>query len=406
MLPLDGVLVVAVEQAVSAPHCTRQLADLGARVIKVEGPTGDFARHYDEAVHGVAAHFAWANRGKESVVLDLKSDDGRDALERLLDRADVLVQNLAPGAAQRLGLDAETASARHPRLVAVDISGYGNGGPRASSRAYDLLVQAESGSCAITGTPEAPAKPGIPFADVGTGMVAANAVLAALLRRSTTGHGTAITIGMFDVMTDWMGWALNQSRYTGVDPPRAGLSSPMVSPYGGYETADGHVIVLGTTNDKEWQRLASKVMGRDDLAADLAYATNADRVRRRADLDAAISAWAATQTFADASAAAEAAGIGWARYNTPVEVLDHPQLGERDRWVSTASEGGPFLSLRPAADSPDWTWTPGDVPALGQHTDAVMAELGLAVQSPPRPWNDRSKGHLQPRRSAPGGGPQ
>jgi crotonobetainyl-CoA:carnitine CoA-transferase CaiB-like acyl-CoA transferase len=403
VLPLDGLLVVAVEQAVSAPHCTRQLADLGARVIKVEGPNGDFARHYDEAVHGVAAHFAWANRGKESVVLDLKSEVGRDALERLLERADVLVQNLAPGAAERLGLDAAAVVQRHPRLVAVDISGYGSGGPRAASRAYDLLVQAESGSCAITGTPEVPAKPGIPFADVGTGMVAANAVLAALLRRATTGCGAAITVGMFDVMTDWMGWALNQSRYTGVDPPRVGLSSPMVSPYGGYRTADGHVIVLGTTNDGEWQRLASQVMGRDDLAADPAYATNADRVRRRAELDRAIAEWAGAQAFSDASAAAEAAGIGWARYNAPAEVLEHPQLVERRRWVDTASENGSFLSLRPAADSPDWDWTAGGVPALGQHTDAVLAELGLDVQSAPRP---RDRGESQPRRPAPGGGSQ
>jgi len=382
VLPLDGLLVVAVEQAVSAPHCTRQLADLGARVVKVEGPTGDFARQYDEAVHGVAAHFAWANRGKESVVLDLKSVRGRAALEQLLARADVLVQNLAPGAAERLGIDAEAASARHPRLVAVDISGYGTGGPRASSRAYDLLVQAESGSCAITGTPETPAKPGIPFADVGTGMVAANAVLAALLRRATTGAGAAIRIGMFDVMTDWMGWALNQSRYTGVDPPRVGLSSPMVSPYGGYRTRDGHVIVLGTTNDGEWRRLASQVIDRADLAADAAYATNADRVRRRAELDEAIAAWAGDRTFAEASAAAEAAGIGWARYNTPAEVLDHPQLVERDRWVATSSENGEFLSLRPAADCGQWAWSPGSVPALGQHTESLLAELGLAEDTP------------------------
>jgi crotonobetainyl-CoA:carnitine CoA-transferase CaiB-like acyl-CoA transferase len=377
VLPLDGLLVVAVEQAVSAPHCTRQLADLGARVIKVEGPTGDFARHYDEAVHGVAAHFAWANRGKESVALDLKSELGREALERLLARADVLVQNLAPGAAARLGIDAGSATGRHPRLVAVDISGYGNGGPRAGSRAYDLLVQAESGSCAITGSPEAPAKPGIPFADVGTGMVAANAVLAALLRRASTGRGAALTVSMFDVMTDWMGWALNQSRYTGVDPPRAGLSSPMVSPYGGYRTGDGHVVVLGTTNDSEWQRLASQVLGRDDLAGDAGYATNADRVRRRAELDEAIAAWAAERTFAEASAAAEAAGIGWARYNTPTDVLEHPQLVERDRWVTTGSENGSFLSLRPAADSPQWTWTSRGVPALGEHTEVVLAELDL-----------------------------
>lgn len=378
MLPLHGILVVAVEQAVSAPHCTRQLADLGARVVKVEGGTGDFARHYDDVVHGTSAHFAWANRGKESVALDLKSPLGREALERLLARADVLVQNLAPGAAERLGIDAGAATKRHPRLVAVDISGYGRGGPRAAGRAYDLLVQAEAGSCAVTGTADAPAKPGIPVADIGTGMVAANAVLAALLARATTGTGAAISIGMFDVVTDWMGWALHQARFTGVDLARMGLSSPMVAPYGAYRTADDEVIVLGTTNDGEWRRLATHLLGRPDLAEDPRYAGNADRVRRRDELDVLIGDWVGARTLAEASAAADAATIGWARYNTPTEVLDHPQLVERDRWVPTASAGGVFPSLRPAADSPGWDWTPGAVPLLGEHTEKVLAELGLA----------------------------
>ena len=375
MLPLDDVLVVAVEQAVSAPHCTRQLADLGARVIKVETGGGDFARHYDDVVHGTSAHFAWANRGKESVALDLKSATGRAAVEELLARADVLVQNLAPGAAARLGLDAAAATARHPRLVAVDISGYGSGGPRSAGRAYDLLVQSEAGSCAITGTGDTPAKPGVPLVDIGTGMVAANAILAALLARTRTGTGAAISVAMFDVATDWMGWVLNLARFTGADPPRLGLSSFMVAPYGGYRTRDGQVIVLGTTNDGEWRRLATHVLGRPDLADDARYATNSDRLRRREELDTVIAAWVAEHTFGEASRAAEQATIGWARLNTPLDVLDHPQLAQRDRWVDTGSPGGAFPSLRPPAECADWDWSPGRVPATGEHTADILAEL-------------------------------
>jgi crotonobetainyl-CoA:carnitine CoA-transferase CaiB-like acyl-CoA transferase len=393
VLPLEGVLVVGLEQAVSAPHCTRQLADLGARVIKVESPAGDFARGYDDAVHGMSAHFAFANRGKESVVLDLKSPEGLAALEQLVARADVLVQNLAPGAAKRLGFDARSATSRHPRLVAVDITGYGSGGPRESSRAYDLLVQAESGSCAVTGTPEQRAKPGIPLADIGTGMVAANAVLAALLGRATTGKGTAISLGMFDVVTDWMSWAFHQARATGVDPVPLGVSSPMVSPYGAFPTADGHVIVLGTTNDAEWRRLAKDVLGRADLADDPRYATNTDRCRLRAELDAVIGAWTAEQSLAEASRAAEAAGIGWARLNSPSDLLEHPQLVERGRWVPTPVAAGSFLSLRPPADSPDWDWTPGRLPELGEDTAAVLAELDPAKESPVSP----ARSHIRER---------
>jgi crotonobetainyl-CoA:carnitine CoA-transferase CaiB-like acyl-CoA transferase len=375
MLPLEGVLAVGLEQAVAAPHCTRQLADLGARVIKIETRTGDFCRDYDDAVGDVSAYFAWANRGKESVVLDLKSAEDRDVAERILSRADVFVQNLAPGAAQRLGLDAKALVARYPALVAVDISGYGAGGDRQASRAYDLLVQAEGGSCAVTGTEGHPAKPGIPIADVGTGMVAANAVLAALLAKARTGAGAAISIGMFDVVTDWMSWAFHQARAAGEGPVPRGMSSPMVAPYGAYPTADGHTVVIGTTNDGEWQRLATAVLDRADLAADQRYAHNSDRVARRDELDSVIAAWAGRQPFADASSAAEAAGIGWARYNTPIEVLDHAELAARDRWVTTGAPGAKFQSLRPAADSPTWDWTPGDVPALGAHTDAIREEF-------------------------------
>ncbi len=370
--------MVTVEQAVSAPHATRQLADLGARVLKVESGDGDFARHYDSAVHGVSAHFAWANRGKESVVLDLKSEAGQAALHGLLARADVLVQNLAPGAAARLGFDAPQAVTRHPHLVAVDISGYGDGGPRSGGRAYDLLVQAESGSCAITGTEDTPSKPGMPMADAATGMVAAQAVLAALLQRGRTGKGTAVHVAMFDVMTDWLGWAMHMARSTGRDMPRLGLSSPMVAPYAGYRTADGQVIVLGTTNDAEWRRLAVHVLGRPDLADDPRYATTPQRVRLREELDAVIGAHVASQPFDAVSAAAEAAKIGWARYSTPLEVIDHPQLSERGRWARTSAPGGDFDTLRPPADSPDWDWVPRPVPAVGEHTEAVLAEFGLS----------------------------
>ncbi len=375
MLPLDDLLVVGLEVAVAAPHCTRQLADLGARVIKIETASGDFARYYDDAVKGTSAHFAWSNRGKESVVLDLKTEDGRAAIEKLLAKADVFVQNLAPGAAGRMGLDAASIVARHPRVVAVDITGYGEGGPRAGGRAYDLLIQAVSGSCAVTGFDGRPAKPGIPLADVGTGMIAANAVLGALMGRHRTGKGTAISVAMFDVLTDWMQWALHQARDTGKDPVPLGVGSPMVSPYGAYPTSDDQVIVIGTTNDREWQSLAREVIQRPDLADDPKYAGTPGRVEFRPELDAAIGQWVFAHTFAEASAAAEDAKLGWARLNYPTDILEHPQLSERGRWVTTVSVDGEFQSLRPAADSVDWDWTPGAVPAIGADTERILAEF-------------------------------
>ena len=377
MLPLEGLLVVGLEVAVSAPSCTRQLADLGARVVKIESPAGDFTRYYDESVPGASAHFAWVNRGKESVVLDLKTDRGREAVERLLARADVFVQNLAPGAAAKLDLDARSVVTRHPGVVAVDISGYGEGGPRSNGRAYDLLIQAEAGSCAVTGWPDAPAKPGIPMADIGTGLTASNAVLGALLGRASTGRGTAITLGMFDVVTDWMQWALHQARATGNNPEPRGVSSPMVSPYGAYNTADGQVIVIGTTNDSEWQRLAD-VIERPELAADPRYATTPGRVELRAELDTAIEGWISLHSFADVSAAAQAAQLGWARLNSPLDILEHPQLSERHRWVETPIGDASFPALRPAADLLDYPWTSTALPTLGEHTESVLAELGLA----------------------------
>jgi itaconate CoA-transferase len=381
MMPLAGITVIAVEQAVAAPICTRHLGDLGARVIKVENRSGgDFARDYDDTVRGMAAHFVWANRNKESVALDLKHPRGREVLARLVATADVVVQNLAPGAAARLGLDAGELRARYPRLITVDISGYGRGGPQATARAYDLLVQSEAGSCAITGSPGEPVKPGIPIADIGAGMYALTSVLTALLVRERTGRGAAISVALFDAVAEWMGFALNQARYGGFDLRPNGLSSPMVAPYGAYRTGDGQVLVLGTTNDGEWRRLAAKVLDRPDLADDARYAHNALRVEHRAELDEIIAAWAAGRTLAEGRAAAEAAGLGNARLNSPTEVLAHPQLAERGRWCEFGSPVGPLVGLLPPPETDDWEWRMDPVPALGEHTEPILRELGFGAE--------------------------
>ncbi|MDI2126584.1 CaiB/BaiF CoA transferase family protein [Yinghuangia seranimata] len=376
--PLAGVTVVSLEQAVSAPMCTRTLGDFGARVIKVEHPRGgDFARHYDDVVHGQAAHFVWLNRGKESVALDVKDPGGVAVLHRLLGRADVLVSNLAPGAAGRLGLGRDALAARHPDLIAVEIDGYGAGGPLSGKRAYDLLVQAESGACSITGHPGAPAKPGPPMADVCTGLYGAISVLALLAGR---GRGRpvdpTVSVSMFDTMAELMGYALTYTRHTGVDQEPRGMGSPAVAPYGAYPTADGHTVVLGTTNDREWQRLADELLERPGLAADPRYTANADRVRHRDALDEAIAAWCARHKLADIQARADAAGIGNSRYNTPSDVLAHPHLAARGRWQTVATPGGDVPALLPPPVIPGYTPPMGAIPALGEHTAAVLAELG------------------------------
>lgn len=381
--PLTGVTVVTLEQAVSAPLCTRTLADLGARVIKIENPRGgDFARHYDDVVHGMAAHFVWCNRGKESVTLDLKSDDGRALLHRLLAEADVLVSNLAPGATDRIGIGAAQMAERHPHVVALEISGYGTGGPLSSKRAYDMLVQGETGVCAITGTQGAPAKPGPPFADTSTGLYAAIAILGALYERGKVRSpeaGGQVAVSMFDTMTELMGYPLTYTRYSGVEQQPVGMGSPAVVPYGAYPTADGQTVILGTTNDAEWQRLARDLMGRPDLADDERYRRGPDRVVHRAVLDAELAAWCATVPLADLQAKADAAGIGNARYNTPAEVVDHPHLTARDRWREVATPGGPVSALLPPPVYAGRELAMGPVPGLGEHTDAVLGELGLSA---------------------------
>lgn len=380
--PLADITVVALEQAVSAPMCTRVLADFGARVIKVENPRGgDFARHYDDVVHGQAAHFVWANRGKESLSLDLKSQAGMQVLHRLLDGADVLVSNLAPGAMARLGIGAADLHERHPRVIPVEIDGYGAGGPISHKRAYDLLVQAESGACAVTGHPGLPAKAGPPVADISTGLYAALSVLALLYARKGDGAGRApaVAVSLFDTMTDIMGYPLTYTQHSGVDQQPLGMSSPAVAPYGAYPTRDGQTVVLGTTNDREWQRLARAIIERPDLADDPTFATNGDRVGHRDILNDAIGSWCERHDLADIQKKADDAGIGNSRYNLPSDVVDHPHLSARDRWRPVETPNGEISALLPPPVIEGFEQPMGAVPGLGQHTDAILGGLGLSV---------------------------
>ncbi len=375
------------EQAVAAPMCTRVLADFGARVIKVENPNGgDFARDYDDVVNGpggLAAHFVWCNRGKESVTLNTKTPAGVELLHRLLDRADVFVSNLAPGATARLGVAPADLAERHPDVIPVEIDGYGPGGPISHKRAYDLLVQAESGSCAITGYPGMPAKPGPAMADFSTGLYAAISILALLFGRNSRPAGSAtpsVELSLFDVMTDVMGYALTYTQHSGIDQQPLGVGSPAVAPYGAFPTRDGQTVVLGTTNDREWQRVAREIIDRQDLADDPRFATNSSRCAHREILDGAIGSWCARHDLADIQQIADAAGIGNSRYNLPSEVVAHPQLAARDRWRSVATPRGDIQALRPPPVISGFEQPMGAVPGLGQHTDAVLSELGVSTE--------------------------
>ncbi|MFJ8648126.1 CaiB/BaiF CoA transferase family protein [Streptomyces sp. NPDC093546] len=382
-LPLEGVTVVAVEQAVSAPFATRQLADLGARVIKIERPDGgDFARGYDTAAAGLASHFVWCNRGKESVALDLKDPRGLEVARRLVAGADVFVQNLAHGAAARLGLDAATLCAADPRLIAVDISGYGAGGPYAHKRAYDMLVQCEAGLVSVTGTPEQPVKAGIPAADIAAAMYAFSGVLAALLRRAATGRGGPLEISMLESLAEWMGHPLHHGMHGGEAPARTGVAHAVIAPYDAYATADGGQVLLSVQNDREWRRLAEQVLERPELGDDPAFATNTARVAHREKTDAVVAEALARLATAEAVARLETAGIACARLNTVADVAAHPQLAARDRWREAPTPAGPLRAMLPPITLPGGPEPRmGAVPALGEHTDAVLEELGIAEET-------------------------
>ncbi|MET8137977.1 CaiB/BaiF CoA-transferase family protein [Streptomyces sp. NPDC005251] len=378
-LPLEGITVVAVEQAVAAPFATRQLADLGARVVKVERiDGGDFARGYDTAAGGLASHFVWCNRGKESVALDLKDPRGLDVVRRLVADADVFVQNLAQGAAARLGLDAVTLCAEHPRLIAVDISGYGPSGPYAGKRAYDMLVQCEAGLVSVTGTPEQPVKAGIPAADIAAAMYAFSGVLAALVRRGTTGRGGPVEVSMLDALAEWMGHPLHHAMHGGTPPERTGLAHAVIVPYDVYSTADGGRVLLSVQNDREWRRLAQQVLGKTELAEGPEFATNPARVANRERVDTLVAKALGTLGTDEAVARLEAAGIACARLRDVREVAEHPQLAARNRWREVGSPVGPLRALLPPITLPGGEEARmGAVPRLGEHTGVVLRALGM-----------------------------
>ncbi|HVY58379.1 MAG TPA: CaiB/BaiF CoA-transferase family protein [Xanthobacteraceae bacterium] len=369
--PLAGLLVVSLEQAVAAPMCTCRLADAGARVIKVERPEGDFARGYDDLVHGESAYFVWLNRGKESVALDLTAPDDKALLEAMLGRADVFVQNLKPGALGRLGFAVERLRRDHPRLVICSLSGYGESGPYAQRKAYDLLIQAEAGLASVTGGPEAPARVGVSVVDIASGMNAYEAILEALIERGRSGMGAALSVSMFDAMADWMTVPLLQAE-GGKPPQRVGLAHPSIAPYGVFRTRDGADILISIQSDREWRVLAERVLGDKALAADPAFATNVERVKRRAETDMRVQAVFGAHGVDELAAKLAGADIAFARVNDTASLGRHPHL----RRITVGSPSGPVSYPAPATLWEGEERRYGPVPALGEHTDKIRAEFG------------------------------
>jgi len=375
--PLEGMTVVALEQVIAGPFCTRQLAELGARVIKIERPgEGDAARGYDQTVHGLSSHFVWVNRSKESLALDVKHPEARPILDALLAHADVFLQNLAPGAVERLGLGAAELRARHPRLVWCGISGYGPAGPYASKKAYDLLVQCEAGLLSVTGTEHAPAKAGIPVADIAAGMYAMTSILAALLRRASSGEGATLDITMFEALGEWMGFPAYFTHYGGTPPPRRGAYHATIVPYGPFRAGDGGTVFLSIQNDREFARFCEIVLQQPALAADARFATGPARYANRDATHAEIEAVFSVLTSTEVIARLEQAGIANARLNDMAEFWAHPQLAARDRWVKVGSPGGEIDALKPPLNLSDFEPRMDAVPALGEHTRSILAELG------------------------------
>ncbi|MDR2990432.1 MAG: CoA transferase [Burkholderiaceae bacterium] len=379
--PLDGITVLALEHAIAAPFCTRQLADLGARVIKIERPgVGDFARAYDERVHGLASHFVWTNRSKESLTLNVKHAKGQEILQRLVARADVLVQNLAPGAAARLGLSHEALAPTHPQLIVCDISGYGDDptrpGPYRDKKAYDLLIQSESGFLSVTGTQGEMAKAGCSIADIAAGMYAYSNILAALLQRGKTGQGCRIDVSMLESMAEWMGFPLYYAFEGAAPPPRAGAAHATIYPYGPFPAGDGKTVMLGLQNEREWQVFCDKVLEQPALASDPRFASNTLRTQAREPLRALIVQAFKPFTAEQIVQRLEAAQIANAQARTMQDVWEHPQLAARQRWTQVGTSTGTIPALLPPGSPAQWQARMDAVPALGQHTDAILTEIG------------------------------
>jgi itaconate CoA-transferase len=368
---LDGILVVALEQAVAAPFCTSRLADAGARVIKIERASGDFARFYDEVAHGESAYFVWLNRGKESIVLDVKDPKDAALLHAMLLEADVFVQNLAPGAAQRAGFGAETLRAANPRLIVCDITGYGEDGPYASMKAYDLLIQCETGLASITGGPDGPGRVGVSVADIGCGMNAHAAILQALYERERTGRGRSIAVSLFDTLADWMAVPLIHREYTGVEPKRAGLNHATIAPYGAYAARDGRQVVISIQNEAEWSSLCRNVLSKPDLEKDSRFSANSRRSENRGELDSEINAVFSRLTFDELVAALQSAQIAFGRVNSVGDLARHPQL----RRIEVATPSGPVFVPAPPQIYDGEDVPPGPVPEIGSHDEAIRREF-------------------------------
>ncbi|MFT4437207.1 CaiB/BaiF CoA transferase family protein [Caballeronia sp. 15715] len=377
MRPLDGIKVITLEHAIAAPFCTRQLADLGARVIKIERPgTGDFARGYDERVDGLASHFVWTNRSKESLSLDVKQPEAAKILDTLVADADVLVQNLAPGAADRLGLGYDTLSVKYPKLIVCDISGYGADGPYRDKKAYDLLIQSESGFLSITGSPGEPAKAGCSIADIAAGMYAYSNILSALILRGRTGKGCRIDVSMLESMVEWMGYPLYYAIGDQSPPALSGASHATIYPYGPFLAGDGKTIMLGLQNEREWKVFCERVLEQPSLAADPRFDANSKRSASRDALRALIVAAFSKLTAAEVLQRLDAAGIANAQMNTLADVWAHPQLESRGRWREVGTSAGPIPALLPPGTPNGFEPRMDAVPALGEHTDAILRELG------------------------------
>ena len=382
--PLDGITVVTLEHAIAAPFCTRQLADLGARVIKVERPgTGDFARAYDERVNGMASHFVWTNRSKESLSLDVKHPEAQKVLEKLLEEADVLVQNLAPGAAARLGLSFQALHEKHPQLIVCDISGYGDDpeepGPYRDKKAYDLLIQSESGFLSVTGSQDGPAKAGCSIADIAAGMYAYSSILAALLQRGKTGKGSRIDVSMLESMVEWMSFPLYYA-YEGAAPPRrSGAAHATIYPYGPFVAGDGKTVMMGLQNEREWDRFCKVVLQQPELLADERFSSNSRRVANRDALREVITQIFGAMTADDVVQRLEEAQIANAHVNDMHDVWKHPQLQARDRWTRIETPIGPIPALLPPGKTDAYTPRMDPVPSLGEHSESILRELGWSA---------------------------
>lgn len=375
--PLDGITVISLEHAIAAPFCTRQLADLGARVIKVERPgVGDFARAYDQRVDGMASHFVWVNRSKESLTLDLKQPAALAVLKQLLETADVLVQNLAPGAAARMGLGFDELHAANPKLIVCDISGYGDDGPYRDKKAYDLLIQSEAGFLSVTGTPDEPCKAGNSVADIAAGMYAYSSILAALLQRGKTGQGSHIDVSMLESLAEWMGYPMYYAYGGATPPPRSAASHATIYPYGPFAAGDGGTVMLGLQNEREWVSFCKLVLQQPGLATDARFDSNARRNEHREALKAIILAAFAGMSTAEVTTRLDEAQIANARMNSMAELWAHPQLKARDRWRQVASPVGDIPALLPPGRISSFDYRMDPIPAVGQHTRAILRELG------------------------------